>query len=98
LVKPQMVFYLDLNYWGAQYYESLTLPDKYEKTYVVECIYVKWVKRQKRLISAECPVFNCSFEWDAIMVYLYGCNFALVDGMVVITEKMLEAYPEVFQE
>jgi hypothetical protein len=31
------------------------------------------------------------------MVYLYGCNFALDDGMV-ITEKMLEAYPEVFQE
>jgi hypothetical protein len=33
LVKPQMVFYLDLNYWGTQYYESLTLPEKYEKTY-----------------------------------------------------------------
>jgi hypothetical protein len=31
------------------------------------CIDVKWVYRQKKLISAKCPVFDCGC-WEAMMV------------------------------
>jgi hypothetical protein len=64
----------------------------------VECVYTKWVKGQRKLISAKCPVFKCNFEWNAVMVYLYGCNFTLGDQMVVVDGEILKNHPEVFQE
>ena len=36
------VFYLDLRYWGYDWFDTLDLPDAYLTTYVVECEYLAW--------------------------------------------------------
>ena len=41
-VEIQDVFYLDLRYWGYDWFDTLDLPNAYTTTYVVECKYVAW--------------------------------------------------------
>jgi hypothetical protein len=39
-------FYMDIRYYTVQWYEDLPIEDKYEYTYVVECVYTRFVNKK----------------------------------------------------
>jgi len=46
-VEVHDIFYLDLRYWGYDWFDTLDLPNAYTTTYVVECKYVAWHTRRR---------------------------------------------------
>ena len=53
------MFYLDLRYWGYDWFDALDLPNAYSTTYVVPCEYVAWqTRRRYRFVQVRCPLFD----------------------------------------
>jgi len=48
------VFYLDLRYWGYEWFDALDLPNAYPTTYVVPCEYVAWQTRRCTKCDVRC--------------------------------------------
>jgi len=67
------VFYLDLRYWGYDWFDALDLPNAYVTTYVVQCEYVAWVTRRRyRFIQVRCPLLmKCCSRYGTITTSLH---------------------------
>ena len=69
------VFYLDLRYWGYEWFDALDLPNAYSTTYVVPCEYVAWqTRRRYRFVQVRCPLFDEMLDTlrDHYYVFIYG--------------------------
>ena len=74
-VELRDVFYLDLRYWGYDWFDALDLPNAYVTTYVMQCEYVAWVtSRRYRFIQVRCPLFDevLFTLWDHYYVFAFG--------------------------
>ena len=79
-VQPGDLFYLDLRWYGTQWYESLELPEFTTRKYVVQARYMDWsrVVRAGRKILVEVPLFKETLKpWTNQEVYLHGSLFRL---------------------
>ena len=68
------VFYLDLRYWGYEWFDALDLPNAYSTTYVVPCEYVAWqTRRRYQFVQVRCPLFDEVLHtlWDHYYVFIY---------------------------
>ena len=86
--------YVDLRAWGSAYFESLHLPEG-GKVYVVECIYILFVGRNRAKVDLKCPLFGEVYTWDPFCVYAYGTEKVLTDSMVLVDKSFCRSYPSV---
>jgi hypothetical protein len=96
-VKPGEVCYIDLRAWGWSYMKNIGLPDIFEKTYVIQCRYMKWTGSKKQKIDVRCDLFDQLFEWTAVDVNAYGRNLFLTEKMVLIDEELCRMYPKILE-
>ena len=97
-VEVHDVFYLDLRYWGYDWFDTLDLPDAYTTTYVVECKYVAWhTRRRYRFIQVMCPLFDEVLDhlWDHYYVFCYGSIRALTNAHTLIDAQFCLRYPDI---
>jgi uncharacterized ubiquitin-like protein YukD len=93
-VHPGVIVYVDLRSYGADWYDQLTLPDKYLVKYVVEYKYLNFVESNTR-IRCFCKVFNEHFVVDRDFVQRYGMVFDLPPAAVLIDTDFCSKYPEI---
>ena len=92
-VLPGQECYVTLRAWGSDYYNYTGLPMGLQ--YMVLCTYMKWTDKKKKKIDVSCRFFKQDFDWNATAVRLYGMNFDLKDGMVLVTEDLRGRYPAI---
>ena len=95
------VIYVDLRYWGYEWFDTLDLPNAYVTTYVVACEYVAWhTHRRYRYVKVRCPLFDevLSDLWDYYYVYIYGSISTLNDTHTLIDEQFCLLYPAILPE
>lgn len=95
-VRPGIIFYMDLRYYGVDYYEMLDLPDKYLVSYVVECQYSSW-KLKGLAINVQCKIFNQNYVWNSAIVFLYGTVFELNPTMILVDNNVIAQYPSILK-
>ena len=91
-------FYLDLRYWGYDWFDGLDLPDAYATTYVVLCEYVAWQTRGRyRYVQVRCPLFDEILHtlWHYYYVYVFGSVHALTDAHTLVDEPFCLLYPDI---
>ena len=97
-VQLHDVFYLDLRYWGYDWFDTLDLPNAYATTYVVLCEYVVWHTHGRyRYVQVRCPLFDeiLSDLWHHYYVYVYGSIRTLTDAHTLIDEQFCLLYPDI---
>ena len=95
------VFYLDLRYWGYDWFDALDLPNAYSTTYVVPCEYVAWqTRRRYRFVQVRCPLFNEVLHtlWDHHYVFIYGSVRGLTDAHTLVDEQFCLLYPDILPD
>lgn len=95
-VKPGDKVYVDLRSYGATWYQSLPLPDKDHKKYVLEYIYGRRISDSK--IKAECVLFQEVFTVDNLFVVQYGSIFTLQPEMILIDMSLCLKIPELLPD
>ena len=95
-VKPGVKFFLNLRYFGDGYYQSLDLPEKDRVDYVVECFYSSW-RVKGRAINVKCSLFDQTYIWNAAMVFLHGCQFAITPEMRIVDEELTRRFPAIMK-
>ena len=96
------VVYVDLKTWsmfdGGAWYESLELPQAYEKQYVVKGTYTKAKNGDKgRQIGIKFDVFNETQDQNLSFVKWYGSCKELTSDMILVDEDFILKYPQVVQ-
>ena len=95
------VFYLDLRYWGYDWFDALDLPNAYLTTYVVPCEYVAWqTRRRYRYLQVRCPLFDEVLHtlWDHYYVFMFGSIRALTDAHTLVDEQFCLLHPAVLPD
>ena len=95
-VQPNDVFYLDIrSIHTGTVYDTMTMPDKYFKRYVCECLYTQWNKKRTK-IEAYCPVLETTFrDWDNYNIMQCGHIKEFdPETMVLVTPELCVQYPE----
>ena len=92
------LFYLDIRYYGLQWYEELDIPDKYDVIHVVQCKYMEWVNKKHTMVRVLVTVFNEYLQdWNALFVKMYGGITAIESNMKLIDDKYLRRYPQLLK-
>jgi len=96
-VEPQQRFFLDLRQrGGATWYNAIGLPDSAMLTYMLPCVYTRWVGKQHRKIKVECALTNEVFDFDHYTVRAYGsCMVIDPARMVLIDASLVKKYPKI---
>ena len=94
------IVYVDLKTWsmadGGAWYESLELPQAYEKRYVVQGKYVKAKNGDKgRQIGIYFDVFSERQDQNMSFVRWYGSCKELASDMILVDEDFILRYPQV---
>ena len=92
---PGDTCYVDLKAWGEIFYWSVGLAVGVR--YMVKCEYKKWTGSRKKKIDLYCPLFKQTFDWDATAVRLYGRNFELEEGMVLVDAHLIKEFPKLME-
>lgn len=96
-VYPGFSVYVDLrSRGGATWYASIGLVDSARLTYVLPCVYTRWVGNQKRKIVIRSDVTDEEFPVDHYFVRAYGmCTILQPDSMVVVDATLCAQYPSI---
>ena len=89
------IFYMDIRYYTVEWYDTLNIEDKYDKTYVVECRYEKYLNKLKSKVQVRVLIFNEVLQpWSYLFVRLYGgFQHKLLEDMVVVDRAVIGQYP-----
>jgi len=90
MASHAITFYLDLRYWGYEWFDALDLPNAYSTTYVVPCEYVAWqTRRRYRFVQVRCPLFDEVLHTllDHYYVFVYGSVRALTDAYTLVNKQ-----------
>jgi hypothetical protein len=96
-VQPGDKIFLDLRFYGTEWYRQINLPDKDFKTYVVKCQYQNWKPRSnKRKITAFVAATDDLFTFDHVDVFEYG-NIKTFnpDTMVMVDDVLIRRFPRI---
>jgi len=96
-VQPLDVVYVELRCaFGLAWYDTLTLPDKYDTIYVIAVQYLKWRDKSHRFIQPKVLVFDEIIrDWDNYDVLTYGSNKILHDNMFLINDRFVVQHPDI---
>jgi len=99
-VELGSVIYVDLRYWGYDWYDGLDLPNAYVTTHVVACEYLRWrTHRRYRFVQVRCPVFDEILrDWDNYDVHVYGGISELAVGHTLVDEAFCVLHPDVLPD
>jgi hypothetical protein len=87
-------FYIDLRFWGYDFYDSLDLPNMYVTRHVVLGKYYKWRKGPGSHVQVYVPVFlEYLRDWDYYDVSRYGRLVRLTAEMTLVTSDMCAEFP-----
>ena len=94
-IQPGESVYVDLRSFGPIWYDTLPIPDKYTRKYVVLFTYTAWPSPNHLTISATCPIFNETFpRLDHFFVHCYGTIKAFNSAnMILIDTDFVRQYP-----
>ncbi len=67
-VSPGDLVYLDLRWFGAEWYRQSELPNKDFTTYVVKLKYEAFLNKHKKKIKGRIEVFNEVFTFNHVFV------------------------------
>ena len=95
--------YVDLKNWsiddGGLWFESLGLPQPYEKRYVVKGEYKKATVLDKgRQIGIYFPIFDQVSDQNKTFVRWYGQERILTDEMILVDEDFIMEYPKILEK
>jgi hypothetical protein len=93
-VTPGDVVYVDLRSYGADWYDTLDLPDKYLIKYLVEYRYLDFLEAKTR-IRCHCPVFNEYFIVDRDFVQRYGNRRTIPPSSVLIDAEFCKKHSSI---
>lgn len=93
-VKPGDVAFVDLRFYGAEWYRQMNLPDKDFKTYVVEFKYEEFKFRNRKIV-AYCEIMDDRFTLDHVFVkeFGYATTFDQTE-MVLVDKSFIALYPQ----
>jgi hypothetical protein len=97
-VKPGDTVFVDLRWYGAEWYRQLNLPDKDFKIYVVPFIYESYKSSRGRYyIKGFSAVMKDRFTFDHVFVKEYG-SVKLFEpaSMILVNEDFIKSYPQIF--
>jgi hypothetical protein len=96
-IQPGDKVFLDLRFYGTEWYRQINLPDKDFKTYVVECQYQNWKPRSnKRKITAFVAATDDLFTFDHVDVFEHGnVKTFNPDTMVMVDDILIRRFPRI---
>ena len=96
-VQPDDLVYVELRCaFGLEWYDTLSIPDKYDVIYVVVVQYIKWRDRHHKFIQPKVLVLDeVMRDWDNYDVVSFGSSKNLTDDMYVIDETFVVQHPEI---
>jgi hypothetical protein len=93
-VTPGDLVYVDLRFYGSEWYLSLNLPDCDTVSYVVPFLYTKWFHKTTRTkLVAVCQIFHEEWPVNHYFVRAYGSRKAIQHGAVLVNDSLVQAYP-----
>lgn len=97
-IHPGSVVYIDLRFFGDDFYEQLGLPDAHTTSYVMEFKYTHWYhKNSRKKISGEFVLApHMTYGLDGYAVFAWGSNTTFeVSTMILVDKKLLLQYPAI---
>jgi hypothetical protein len=91
-VAPGDQVFVDIRFYGADWYDAIPLPDKHLKTYVAEHTFGK-INRTKLKIEVSSRVLQRSFVANQAFVHQFGQRRLPREHDIVITESLIYEYP-----
>ena len=97
LVQPDDIVYVELRCaFGLDWYDTLSIPDKYEVIYVVAVQYIRWRNASHKFIQPKVLVLDeVMADWDNYDVFSFGTNRILLETMHLIDETFVVQHPEI---
>eukprot|EP01035_Chromulina_nebulosa_P023434 gene23434-30373_t len=82
-VVPGDIVYINIRYFNTYLYDNVfDLPDKYHLRYVVKLRYTRWSGRTHKNIDANIDVFQTTYQFNHLFVYMFGQQSQLQEDMV----------------
>ena len=97
-VRPGDTCLVDIRFYGAAWYEGISLPDSDHHTYVVEHKYVDWANTKKTKIIAECKLFDERFTHDGYFVFSYGSVLVFNSTMTKLDKTWIKRFPKLLPD
>ena len=96
-VAPDDIVYVELRCaFGLDWFDTLTIPDKYDLILVVAVQYIKWRDRTHKFIQPKVLVLDeIMRDWDNYDVLSFGNSRAITADMTLIDEAFVVRYPEI---
>ena len=97
-VQPGDIAYIDLRFFGDEFYESLGLPDALTSQYVMEFRYTHWFhKNSKRKIAGQFILApHMDYGLDGYLVFAWGSQLGFDHAtMTLMDAPLLAAYPAI---
>jgi hypothetical protein len=95
-VSPGDVVYVDLRFWGSDWYHTVGLPDAESHQYVILFRYTHWFHKTTRTkIVATCPVFREEWPCNHYFVKAYGSVKVLPVSATLVDAEFLLLSPQV---
>ena len=97
LVQPDDIVYVELRCaLGLDWYNTLSIPCKYEDIYVVVVQYIRWRNAAHKFIPPKVLVLDeVMADRDNYDVFRFGTNRVLSDPMHLIDESFVLQHPEI---
>ena len=93
-VTPGDVVYVDLRWYGYDWYSGLGLPNFDTHLYLVKFEYTQWYHSTTRTkIVAVCRVFNEEWPLNHYFVRAYGSRTKLPADSTLVDSKLVALYP-----
>ena len=96
-VQPDDLVYVERRCtFGLEWYDTLSISDKYDVIYAVVVQYLKWRDRHYKFIQPKVLVLDeVMRDWDNYDVVRFGSAKTLTDDMHVIDETFIVQHPEI---
>jgi hypothetical protein len=90
------VVFIDLRFFGDEWYEALELPDWRTIVYVMEFQYTHYFyKNSRKKISGKFLLNEHSYSLDAYIVFAWGSVKVIPEGAVLIDHEWARRFPSI---
>jgi hypothetical protein len=93
-VRPGQVIFVDLRFYGAEWYRQMKLPDQDLATYMTRCLVSHWCSSAQRKVEIHNELFGDAAVLDHWDVLRHGGNYALPEGAILLTPDDFTTYPQ----
>jgi hypothetical protein len=96
-IESKDKFFVDIRFYGAEWYDALGLPDLHLKTFVVEHIYGR-INANRLKVEVSCPLLHRKFTANAFFVHQYGQRSTPRPDDVVVDPQLLTQFPQLLSK